>query len=154
MKKLVKISVSLILVLFCVLSAVSAYATDYTDAPYVTVVIDGTTLDFSGDQGPVISGGRTLLPVRKILEALNASVFWDGDTRSVFSAKGEISIALQIDSPALFRNTKDISQQLTLDVPPMIINDRTMLPARAVAEAYGASVSWDGTTNTVTIISK
>ena len=154
MKKLIKISVSLILVLACVMSTVGVYAADYTEAPYVTVKVNGTALDFSGDQGPVISNGRTLLPLRKILEALNASVFWDGDTRSVFSAKGEVSIALQIDSPVLFRNTKDISQQLTMDVSPMIINDRTMIPARAVAEAYGATVSWDAETSTVTIISE
>lgn len=38
------------------------------------------------------------------------------------------------------------------DVAPMIVNDRTMLPARFVAENLGASVNWDSSTNAVTII--
>ena len=39
---------------------------------------------------------------------------------------------------------------LTFDVPPQIINDRTMVPLRAVFEAFGATVEWDGATQTVT----
>jgi len=41
--------------------------------------------------------------------------------------------------------------QLTLDVPPQIINGRTMVPVRFVSEGLGAEVGWDGTTKTVTI---
>lgn len=154
MRKFGKILIALGLVLTCLISSAAVYAADYVEASYVTVVVDGTVLDFSGDQGPVISNGRTLLPLRKILEALNASVFWDEGSRSVFSSKGEVSIALQIDSPILFRNDAQANQQLTLDVSPMIINSRTMIPARAVAEAYGADVAWDAATNTVTIVSE
>ncbi len=37
-----------------------------------------------------------------------------------------------------------------LDQPPMIINSRTLVPVRAIFEAVGATVQWDGTTQTVT----
>ena len=39
---------------------------------------------------------------------------------------------------------------LTFDVPPQLINDRTMVPLRAIFEAMGAKVDWDGDTETVT----
>ena len=42
-------------------------------------------------------------------------------------------------------------EQLTLDVPPQIVGGRTLVPARAVAESFGAQVGWDVTTRTVAI---
>ncbi len=39
----------------------------------------------------------------------------------------------------------------TMDVVPIIRNDRTMLPVRDVAEALGAEVAWDGATSTATL---
>ena len=41
-------------------------------------------------------------------------------------------------------------EPLETDVNPMIVEGRTMLPVRAVFEAIGANVSWDGDTRTVT----
>ena len=48
-------------------------------------------------------------------------------------------------------NTIDNGTELTLDAPPRIVNDRTLIPLRAVAEAFGAQVGWDETTQTVTV---
>ena len=39
---------------------------------------------------------------------------------------------------------------LAVDVPPLIVKGRTLAPMRAVFEALGADVSWDGKTKTVT----
>ena len=39
----------------------------------------------------------------------------------------------------------------TNDVAPVIVNDRTMLPIRFIAEALGAEVEWDEATRTVTV---
>lgn len=44
-------------------------------------------------------------------------------------------------------------QTVQCDVPPEIINGRTMVPIRAVAEALGCQVSWDATQNAVVITS-
>ncbi len=38
------------------------------------------------------------------------------------------------------------------DVAPIIMNDRTMLPLRVLAEALGAEVGWDDNTKTVTMV--
>ena len=42
-------------------------------------------------------------------------------------------------------------ERKTNDVAPQIVNDRTMLPARFVAENLGAKVEWNGETEVVTI---
>ncbi|MEW6388814.1 MAG: copper amine oxidase N-terminal domain-containing protein, partial [Thermodesulfobacteriota bacterium] len=39
---------------------------------------------------------------------------------------------------------------LSFDQPPVIVNDRTMVPLRAIFQALGAEVNWDGATQTVT----
>lgn len=110
----------------------------------ITVTLNGTKIDFA-DQEPTIVEGRTLVPLRAIFEALGASVEWDGATSTVTSQKGDTTISLTIGTNTLYRN----GEAKVLDVPAQIMNGRTMVPARAVAEAYGVNVGWDGNTRTV-----
>ncbi|MBA1336576.1 MAG: hypothetical protein HPY66_3011 [Firmicutes bacterium] len=58
-----------------------------------------------------------------------------------------LAIVLTIGSMESRVNGKPLS----LDVPPSIIDDRTMVPARFVAESMGADVEWNGKTSTVRI---
>ena len=109
----------------------------------IPILIDG--LEISSDQPPVIIEGRTLVPLRVIFEALGATVNWNNDTRSVIATRGDISIYLAIGSNTLYKN----GQPVYLDVTAQIINDRTMVPVRAVSESLGANVAWDNDTRTV-----
>lgn len=112
----------------------------------ITVVIDGTKLEFP-DQKPVIMSDRTLVPLRAIFEALGAEVDWDDETKTVLSKRDDTTISLTIGSDALFVN----NVTKLIDVPAQIINDRTMVPIRAIAESFGCDVGWDGRTKTVII---
>ncbi|MBQ7876591.1 MAG: copper amine oxidase N-terminal domain-containing protein, partial [Clostridia bacterium] len=76
-----------------------------------------------------------------------ATVEWDNETRSVASVKGDVTVTLAVDSKEMTVN----GTVKTLDVPAQIMNDRTMVPVRAVAEAFGANVNWDNETRTVVI---
>ncbi|MGN0149259.1 MAG: copper amine oxidase N-terminal domain-containing protein [Clostridia bacterium] len=62
--------------------------------------------------------------------------------------KDDITVTLQINSNTLYRN----GESKTLDVPARLVDDRTLVPIRAVAEAFDYNVDWDGTAQTVTII--
>ena len=42
---------------------------------------------------------------------------------------------------------------VTLDSPACVVNDRTLVPVRAISEAYKTKVDWNGDTRTVTISS-
>ena len=102
-----------------------------------------TTLDVPAQ----IIDGRTMVPLRAIFEALDAAVDWDGDTQTITSTKDSITVKMQIGSNILYKN----GEESELDVPAQLVDGRTLVPVRAVAESFGADVEWDGDTQTVTI---
>ena len=103
-----------------------------------TSVINTEILIDFADQAPEIVEGRTLVPLRAIFEALGASVEWDQATKTVTSSMDDVTIKLTIGDNTLYRNGEGV----TLDVAAQILNGRTMVPARAIAEAYGVDVQW------------
>lgn len=117
----------------------------------ITVTLDGNTLSF--DVPPQIIDGRTLVPMRAIFEAIGTSVEWDGDTQTVTAYNSDQSIIeLKIGSYNIKKTVKYTeTENITLDVPPQIIDGRTLVPVRAVAESLDAKVEWDGNTQTVII---
>ena len=112
----------------------------------IKVTLNGKALSF--DVPPQIIDGRTLVPLRVIFEALGATVDWNGNTQTVTAVKGNTNISLRIGGNMLTKNGVNIA----LDVPAQIINGRTLVPARAVAESFGAKVDWDSGSRTVIII--
>ncbi len=111
----------------------------------ISVTIDGEKVTF--DQPPVIINDRTMVPLRAIFEALGASVEWNAATRTVTSTMGNTTISMTIGSKTMYKNGEAIS----VDVAPQLVGDRTLVPARAVAESFNCSVDWDGATRTVAI---
>ena len=120
----------------------------------ITVTIDGVKVKF--DVPPQIVEGRTLVPMRKIFESLGAKVTWIESDRSIIAIKDETIIAMTIDSDKMV--VTDListnSETVILDVPPVIVDSRTMVPARAISESLGLKVDWDNNTRTVIILSK
>ena len=109
---------------------------------------ENTEIDEGRATSPIIFGGRTLVPIRAIIEAFDGEVFWDGTTQTVELILYDDIIRLVIDSDVAYLN----GEQHTLDVAPAIINDRTMLPLRFIAEGFNLGIAWDGSTETVSII--
>ena len=111
----------------------------------ISVKINGETLIF--DVPPQIVDGRTMVPMRTIFEALGASIEWYGETKTIIAKKADKTIKTTIGEKEI-----SINEKITeMDVAPVIINSRTLVPARFVAEALGAEVAWDGDTKTVLI---
>jgi len=84
------------------------------------------------DVAPFMADNRTMVPLRLIAEALGASVYWDAANRSVDISLGTESLTLTIDSPL----PDDMGT-------PVIVSNRTFVPARYVSEMLGATVRWD-----------
>ncbi|NLI55791.1 hypothetical protein GX420_02215, partial [bacterium] len=118
--------------------------------PYMTV--NGVKKEIDPGRGtvPVIIKGRTLVPIRAIIEEMGGTVDWDGDERKVTIKFKNKTIELWIDKK--IAKVDGISKEL--DVPPMILNGRTMLPLRFVTEELGCTVNWEDKTKTVTITYK
>lgn len=97
---------------------------------------------------PVNVEGRIMVPMRAVFDALGAQVVWDSAARSVTGRMGKHSVKLVIDSKTAYVNEKAYG----LDVPPMIVRDRTMIPVRFVGESLGADVRWNHETQTADIL--
>lgn len=153
MKKLRIISLLICFILLC--SNVYANTTPGIDTlklqignPIMTFNGVETEIDPGRGTVPVVETGRTLVPIRAIIEALGGTVGWDGETSTVTLTHNSDVIKLVIGSKtASFNGT-----QSELDVAPTTINERTMLPIRYIAESFKFSVGWDGETSTVTIV--
>ena len=104
------------------------------------------------DSAPIIENSRTLVPIRVVAEALGYGIEWDGRTQSVSLKSGDVTIGITIGASSITIMTPGRSTQfVTSDVLPKIINDRTYLPLRAVAEAMGCTVDWNGSERAVYI---
>ncbi len=123
----------------------------------ITVLLDGQEIEF--DVPPMIIDDRALVPMRVIFEALGATVDWDGETGLITAFKDTVNdgfkiIQMVIDNSEISVDTGSYgAKKITLDVPPMIIDDRTLVPIRAVSESLDCSVDWNSETRTVTIAS-
>lgn len=120
----------------------------------ITVLVDNTAVE--SDVPAQIISDRAMLPFRAIFEKFGADVDWDGEYQIITAVKGATVLNLRIDKPIMVRIDLDTQEmeQITLDVPPQIVNDRTMVPVRAVMEALEANVDWDPNGRVVKINSR
>lgn len=116
--------------------------------PAIQVYVDGKAVSF--DQPPVIINDRTLVPMRAIFQALGSEVTWSEPTKTITSTKNGDTIVLKIGEEGLYKNGALV---YTMAVPAQIISDRTMVPLRAIAEAFDAEVGWDPQGYVVTVVS-
>ncbi len=133
MKKITKI----MLVALAVMAVACFGFTAFADEAEIGVYVNSNYIEF--DVHPTIIEGRTMVPVRAIFEALGADVEWEQETKTVTATRDELVIKLTIGDKAIYVGD-EIKE---LDVPALIIDGRTLVPARAVSEAFGASVQWN-----------
>jgi hypothetical protein len=104
------------------------------------------------DTPPIISGGRTLLPIRYVSTPLNATVNWDPSQQMVKVSLNSNTIDLWIgQNIAQVNGTATPIDSTNSVVAPIIVNGRTMLPMRFIAESLGCQVNWDPSQQMVTV---
>lgn len=97
------------------------------------------------DQPAVAPEGRTLIPARAVFEAFGAKVTWLGDTRQVLVETPQKQVLLTIGSNMALVTTKGpnpVAEYVPMQVPAQLLNGRTVVPLRFVAEALGFEVDW------------
>ncbi len=120
---------------------------EYT-GPNVSLVLNDTLFTPSEGQMPcIIVEDRTLVPVREVVESLGGTVNWDEETKTVSIEINNNIVELVIDS----KFAKVNGSEEELDVTAKIINNKTMVPVRFIAEKCGFTVNWDDSTKTVSI---
>ena len=125
-----KLSAIIFMIIIC---AVSAFAVD--------VYIDDKKVEFTAASGsPFIHEGRTLVPLRVTMESYGATVEWEASTKTAIVRKDTTTVRCKIGEKQIYRNNVKILN----DASAVIQDGRTYLPIRAVLEAFGAAVGWNG----------
>lgn len=102
----------------------------------IDVAVNNMYLYF--DQEPIAQSGRILVPLRVIFEALGATVEWEGTTQTITAVRKGTTITLQLGSDVMYKNGTPVK----LDVPAIAQNGRTLVPVRAISEAFNCDVQW------------
>lgn len=102
------------------------------------------------DVAPFVDNNRTLVPIRVISENLGYNVNWDNQTQKVTVKNENKVVELTIGKKDVNINGNNSS----IDVAPMIKNDRTFVPLRFISESFGNDVKWDNDSRVVKIDKK
>lgn len=105
------------------------------------------------DTAPYItSAGRTLIPLRGLLEEMGAEIEWVDKSQSINIMYGSTGLLLQIRNNLVWADTANYGMVMyTLESAPRIKDSRTFVPLRFLSEQFGYTVTWDGETQTITI---
>lgn len=125
----------------------------------VQVQVNGDVLNFADSNGnvvnPQIINSRTMVPFRKIFNALNVAdenITWIAETRTIKAKQNDTQIELQIGNDVAKKIVNGNEQNIKLDSAPVIVNNRTLVPLRFIAESLGKTVAWDSVNRTAIII--
>ena len=138
MKKII----SLLLAVGLVLSSATL---TFANENEISVYVEGQKVSF--DVPPQTINDRTMVPIRAIFEVMGATVNWDNATQTAICTKDNTVVKMTLNSKTEYIN--DVPYEM--DVAPVIVDNRTLAPARYVAEAFGYFVNWDGNTKSVLI---
>lgn len=111
----------------------------------ITVFVDKKNVHY--DEQPLLINGRTMVPIRKTMEALGSTVQWDQKTQKTIIQKNQHMIILKNGSKTSYQN----GIKMDLDAPAFIKNGRTYVPLRFLSEAFQYHVDWNGKTQTINI---
>lgn len=117
------------------------------EAKVITLELDGQVIPT--DVAPALIQDRTLIPGRALFEAMGGTVGWDGASQMVTVMVNGYRIQLTINSKIALVDQVEVE----LDVPAQLVNNRTMIPLRFVAEQAECKVQWDGAQQVVRVTS-
>ncbi len=132
---------------------------EYLESPIkqtrdINIYVDDNWL--YSENEPFIKNSRTLVPIRMVAESMGYAVMWKADKREVVIQNDKVIIHVFIDNKEATVNIFNDGippEIVTMDVAPTILEGRTYLPLRFVAESFGAQVEWEDKTRTINISS-
>ena len=121
------------------------------DTSEIHILYNDTVVQYE-DVKPVNTDGRVMIPFRAALENMGATVNYEDSARLVTATKGDITISFTLMDDTIYVNKNGAQSTVTMDVPMIIVEDRTLVPIRFMSNAFDMQVGWDGDTQTVIIM--
>lgn len=107
----------------------------------IKIKIDGEVLEC--DPSAEVVNDRVLVPMRVIFEKLGAYVYWDSEKRLISAEKDDFFMFMQVENPKMFLNVGKEKKEVDLPAAPIIVEERALVPIRAVSESFGIQVNWN-----------
>ncbi|MEG0438098.1 MAG: stalk domain-containing protein, partial [Solibacillus sp.] len=120
-----------------------------TNASGISISVNGN--EIPSDISPVIYGGTTLVPLRTLQDAFDVSLEWNNSTKTLTFVKGDKSGTLIIGNQTASINVGGKKNTMTLNQPPMIIQNRIMAPVRFIGELLDEKIVWDATKQMISV---
>lgn len=148
-RKCLSVIITLIVALVSVTPSMAISAGPMSVTDDITVYIKGNYFDPDPEQGyeVVLKDDRTFLPLRYVAETLQYEVNWDQETQGISMVSAGTSVSMNVGNREYTVN----GEQKTMDTEPFIQSDRTYVPLRFAAEAFGEKVQWDNSNRTAII---
>jgi N-acetylmuramoyl-L-alanine amidase len=113
------------------------------ETAFITLNVNGNII--ATDVWPYMKNGNIFVPVRFVSEALSAKVQWIPEEKKVVIIRKEKTIELWQGSDKLMVN----GEQFTLDTAVEVLNNRTMVPVKYIAEHLDFTTEWHNPTYTL-----
>ncbi len=110
-------------------------------------IIDLPVTDSSNETKPLIIDNRVMVPARAIIEILGGSADWNSKEEKITIGLNDKKIEMWVGE----KEYKCNGSVKNMDTGAMIVNGRTMVPIRFVAESLGCDVDWLDNLNKVII---
>jgi hypothetical protein len=118
------------------------------DDPNMSVNGVEQEVDDGRGTAPIVINGRTMVPIRAVIEAMSGTVGWDAGTQKITLAAGGYTVEMWL-------NRKDLivdGAPKEMDIAPSTVNDRTIVPVRFAAENVGCVVDWIASTQEIVVV--
>ncbi|MEW5921521.1 MAG: PQQ-binding-like beta-propeller repeat protein [Bacillota bacterium] len=111
--------------------------------PAITLQLDNPVANLDGDTvrletPPTLYKWRTFVPLRFVAEHLDAGVTWDAKEQKITVNRAQKTIELWVNSPRVLVN----GSPEIIDIPPVVMENRTMVPLRFLAAHMDVSTEW------------
>lgn len=114
----------------------------------IRVFVDGVQVEF--DEQPQLIGGRAMVPLRATFNALGASVIWDEESQTITAYNEAYIVRATVNQMVMTVN----GEERQMDIAPMIVGERTLVPIRFIAESFNCNVVWDGDGKIITVTTR
>ncbi len=137
-----------ILVLLIIFQSMLSFSA-FAETP-ISVYCNGSAVSF--EYGPYTINGTTMISLKDMGQALGFNCVWDEPNKTVIVGGGTFAAWVQINNPVIPVSKNGVLTYHTASVAPCMINGRTFVPVRTVADIYDGTVYWNSACSTVGIV--
>ncbi|WP_225999148.1 N-acetylmuramoyl-L-alanine amidase family protein [Paenibacillus sp. BJ-4] len=122
----------------------------HVNAAEADLFLDGKRMEAPADAKPEMVNGKVMVPLRVVGEQLGYQFKWEPQAYKISIQKNNTDMSMYVGRTSADVNGKTVS----LDAPPVLRGNSTMVPLRFVGEQMGLKVDWNNKSKSVNLSQK